>query len=98
MIRKCEKRIFSENRAEIRLIYSIIENMIEEDKNSYLSYGIKVEKYMGECMTEYSEIPNITLKTIEIQRLFMLLSEHTVTPMCLKEVVEDYLADVFCGG
>lgn len=98
MIRKCEKIIFSESGEELRLVYSIIETSEETEGKSYIGYGIRIDKYIGERLTESAEIPNITSKTLEIDRLFMVLSNNTVTPMCLKEVVEEYLADVFCGG
>ena len=98
MIKKCKKIIFSEAGEELRLVYSIIETLEETDGKSYLGYGIRIDKYTGDDFTETAEITNITSKTLEIDRLFMLLSNNTVTPMCLREVTEDYLADVFCGG
>ncbi len=98
MIKKCEKIIFSEADQQLRLVYSIIATSEVTEGKPYVGYGIRIDKYIGEDLSENAEIPNITSKTLEIDRLFMLLSNNTVTPMCLKDVVEDYLADVFCRG
>jgi len=96
MMKSCAKKIIGEDGMEYTLVYSVINGVFKEDGLTICTYGLKIEKYADNKLVDCEEISNITSKTIEIDRLFMVLSEHTVTPMCLKEVLEDYLSGTFC--
>lgn len=86
-------RAFSDEKGkEYKLVYTVIENEFPFEEGSVHGYGIRIEKYDGAKLKESDEFENITSKSIEIERLFMLLSMHTVTPVALRDVLEDYLA------
>ncbi len=86
------KTIIGENGEQYTLAYSVVESDYCVNNDKIKAYGIRVEKFSGNNLLECKEFKNITSKSIEIKRLFMLLSEHTVTPITLSDVLEDYLA------
>lgn len=89
---KERKTIFCEDGKKYTLEYSVVEDYLDFQRERLKMYGIRINKFLGNKLLECKEIKNITSKSIEIKRLFMLLSVHTVTPITLSDVLEDYLA------
>ena len=57
---------------------------------SGVQYGAAVRCLTGDC-EDYAAVPAITVCPGRIERLLALLSEHTVTPATLRDVIEDLL-------
>lgn len=91
----------SDDGKEFTLEYTVLVEEISTANGGILEgYGIRIDKKIGNSLVEYAEFPNITMKALEIERLFMLLSEGTVTPIALQEILEDYLENtcqLTCG-
>ena len=79
MTSKCEKTVVCENGRTMRLVYSITSGIYAADEGATRTYGIRVEKYFGNTLEESEEIANITAKTIEINRLFMVCCINRIT-------------------
>lgn len=57
------------------------------------SYGIKITKgEIGGEVEEKAAIHNISFKSLEIYDMIVLLSDYTVTPVSVYEVLDDFLA------
>ena len=67
--------------------YSLLEEELEVGNFHYISYGLRVEKSDGESET----IRDITTSRTRIETLYQLLVRNGVTPMQLREVLEDWL-------
>lgn len=87
------KNLNLENKKACMLKYSVLESAVSDEEGSlYTGYGIRVEKFCDGVLAEFAEFENITVKTIEITELFMLLSNGTVMPCTLGDVIEEYLS------
>ena len=87
------KNLSFENGKACTLKYSVLESVVsDEEGRLYTGYGIRVEKFYDDALVEFAEFENITVKTIEITELFMLLSNGTVMPCTLGDVIEEYLS------
>ena len=91
---KAVRYIKTENGEKYRIVYTVIKEraLVEEERKRL--YGIRIDKYKGKKIEESAQFKNITSKSIEITRLFVLLSKHAVTPVALEDVLEDYLARI----
>lgn len=67
--------------------YYLLSQDIHTDQFSCEDFGVKI---VGSDGTSVS-IPNITPSYTRIMELMRLLTEHTVTPINLPEVIEDWL-------
>ena len=71
------------------LHYFITES--ESEDYSCKTYGIRVEKRINNVLVDSEELLDITTMYKEILDFTSLISRNTVTPVCISEVVEDYL-------
>ena len=62
----------------------------EEAPDGTIRYGAAIEAVCEGART-FEEVPDITLSREEIDRLLQTLARGTVTPVSLREVVEDLL-------
>lgn len=56
------------------------------------SYGVRITSSAGGTMQESSSMMNVTASTQRINELMELLVRQCVTPISLKDVVEDWLS------
>lgn len=65
---------------------------LTENKNGY---GTRVEKYnLENKLEESSQINDIFVKSDDAKRFISLISRNLVTPVSLKDVVEDYIVQI----
>ncbi len=67
--------------------YSILVDEMEAGGLSCESYGLKAEGPDGSCV----EIPHITVSAARIDALVELVQRNQVSPVILRDVVEDWL-------
>jgi hypothetical protein len=89
----CQKPACFANNCKATLVYSIT-----IDELSDLSAGISVESY-GVCISiaengVQNVVRHITCSLEKIEKLVRLLSENSVTPVTLQDVVYDWLCTV----
>jgi len=79
-----------------RVEYSILTNAMELEGRLIEAYGIEVTKKQrkdGVLLSETKSIKNISISEDEIRNLARLLAENYVTPITVKDVVEDFVAE-----
>lgn len=80
--------------ANQKLVYKLIESDYEMEDTIANCYGIEIECYLfGE--RETSKVLNITSKIEIAKELFDLLCANLVTPISLKEIVEDFITEKY---
>jgi hypothetical protein len=67
--------------------YTILEEEAPTGHFGCMHYGIRIEKQDG----EWDEVRDITTSQSRIEELFELLWRNGVTPMSLREILEDWL-------
>jgi hypothetical protein len=88
------KTIHAECGKVYALNYYILVDEIDMDNGIVIeSYGIKITKgEIGGEVEEKAAIHNISFKSLEIYDMIVLLSDYTVTPVSVYEVLDDFLA------
>jgi hypothetical protein len=78
---------------EVRVSYDILaEEIGGEGGPSRMGYGLRAVLTRADGTSETVEIRDITTGRRELETLSRVLRHGTVTPMALRDVVEDYLA------
>lgn len=76
--------------ANNKLVYRLFQSECEVDEDKVLCFGIEITcTLFGEVENE--RIQDITTKYEIAKELFDLLCENTVTPVSMKDIVEDFL-------
>lgn len=94
-----ERSIFYGKRIihQMELCYYIIVTDISQKYCDLESYGVKIEKTVyskgGGKSIQSSQINNIFYKQKDIEKFMDLIINNEVTPISLKDVVEDYIVD-----
>ena len=68
--------------------------LVEEETKSQAIYGIGVKKkhsFQGKLRFENEETGGLSAKKETVLQLIEMLARNYITPMCLNEVVDDYL-------
>ena len=77
--------------ANQKLKYKLFQSECEVDEKKTMCFGIEVKcELFGERESE--KILDITTKYKVAKELFDILCENLVTPVCVKDIVEDFLA------
>ena len=79
-----------------RLEYYVLENAIEHEGRLLCVYGIEIIKKQrkdGVFLSEAKSIKNICVSEGQIKSLAQMLAENLVTPITLKDIVEDLIAE-----
>jgi fructose-specific phosphotransferase system component IIB len=79
-----------------RLEYYIVPNQIESDGVLITTYGVQITKKQrknGVVLTETKTIKNICMSEQQIQKLTNLLAENLVTPITLKDIIDDLVEE-----
>ncbi len=85
-----EKIFENEDRHSVQLSYYLLED--QRDLAGTPLYGIQVVKQVrdhGEIVKETETAAAISYSEAFVRQILFELIEHTVTPMCLLEVVDD---------
>ena len=61
--------------------------LVQEDRRLPLQYGVKLAVDSG----DFDEVPDITVSEQQICYLLDLLIRNTVTPISLRDILEDWL-------
>ncbi len=89
-----EKPILVSEHANKKLIYSLIESECDIEDQNVITYGIEIEcSLFG--YDEKSKILNITSNIEMAKELFDLIACNAVTPISLKDIVEDFLEEKY---
>lgn len=73
--------------------YHLLSSRITPEESASADvFGIGVELFSDEFLVSHSEIHDISTDKQKVSGLLKLLSENLVTPLTLKDIVEDYLA------
>lgn len=82
----------------MNLDYILNEN--KSDNGEATGYGVTVKKTTvlsdGNIKTESASAENISYNKSEVLKLIDILKNGTVTPMTLKEIVEEFVVDRLC--
>jgi len=79
-----------------RLEYSVLTNAIEHEGQLITVYGVEIIKKQrkdGVLLSETKSIKNICVSEDQIKKLVQTLAENLVTPITLKDIVEDLIAE-----
>lgn len=87
--------------SEILLVYRLLrsldladgEKLVTKDKRQYI-YSLSIVMISGSDKREEEYIYDISRERDEARKMFRLLSENTVTPCTVYEVLDEYLASV----
>lgn len=83
-----EKEISDERGRIRRYTYSVLIDEMDVGTFSCESYGVKIEeKETGRVAV----VPHVTVRADRIDGLMELLTDHVVTPIGLRDVIEDWL-------
>lgn len=91
-VKNCREEQILENvsLANRQMTYRLFQSECEVDEQKTLCFGIEVNcSLFGEVETE--KIPDITTKYEVAKELFDILCENLVTPVCVKDIVEDFI-------
>jgi len=89
-----EKVVRTEVLANQRLIYRLIESEYEIEDSKAVCYGIEIESSLfGEI--EKSKVVDITTDLNFASDIFDLLYENLVTPISLKDILEDFVTQKY---
>lgn len=82
---------------DMQIDYHIIAQNISEEHCDLESYGVKIIKTVygdgGGKSIESSQINNIFYRKRDIEKFMELIVRNSVTPITLRDVVEDYISD-----
>lgn len=85
----------NENGSELE--YYLIPESISSEYCDLMCYGIKVKKTTyfegGGKTVETKQINNVFYRRADAERFIEIIIKGTVTPVALKDVVEDYIAE-----
>ena len=84
------KWITTDSGERLCLAYSVLKTE-RPDQTAPERYGVKIDVFRGEERIDGAEIEDISTNLLEIERLVVLLSNYTVTPTTIYEVIDDYL-------
>ena len=74
-----------------KIVYKLFQSLCEVDERTVLCYGIEIIcSLFGDVETE--SIPDITTKYEIAKELYDSVSENLVTPVVLRDIVEDFLS------
>jgi len=79
-----------------RIEYHILKSQIEHEGESIEVYGVelvKKQRQNGVLTKEVETIPNICVSGDRIRELTLTLANNLVTPMTLRDIVEDMIAE-----
>ncbi|NLK38917.1 MAG: hypothetical protein GX303_01540 [Clostridiales bacterium] len=87
--------------SEILLVYRLLrsldkavgEHLFSKDKREYV-YSLSIVMISGSDKREEEYIYDIARNQYDARKIFRLLSENTVTPCAVYEVLDDYLASM----
>lgn len=90
---QCGQVTFQTDRA-YHLAYFLVESSSEEGQKAL--YGVRVEKSKIEgtekIMVEANEVEAISYSKELVEQMINILQKHMVTPMCLDEIVDDFIS------
>lgn len=87
------KEIWDCNNVRIKLEYYLIETKSNLEKKETL-YGIQIVKYKKakrEIEKEVESITGLSYSKKFVEQMIACLMDHTVTPICMLEIVDDYM-------
>jgi hypothetical protein len=58
----------------------------------HTGYGVEVQLFIGGRQADCCKVADISVSQDEVLALIEVLSRNTVTPVSLRDVIEDYLA------
>ena len=79
-----------------RLEYHILTNVLDHEGQFIPVYGVEIIKKQrkdGVFLSEAKAIKDICVSENAIKRLVQMLAENLVTPITLKDIVEDLIAE-----
>lgn len=80
-----------------KLEYYLIAEKISEEYCDLMSYGVKVKKTTysdgGGKTVEIKQINNVFYRKDEAEKFIKLILRNSVTPITLRDVVEDYIIE-----
>ena len=89
-----EKVLLVEVLANQKLVYKLIESEYDNEDSKTLCYGIEIECSLFGSM-EIGKCLNITSKFDLAKELFDMLCANLVTPISLKDIVEDFVTQKY---
>ena len=82
----------SDSKGSIVLTYTLIAGRYSgEELPPYDSYGVEIRLSCGERLEDSTVVEDITCDRSEAENLIDRLRRHTVTPVTVRDVIEDYL-------
>lgn len=87
------KEIWDCNNVKIKLEYYLIASKTNLEEKETL-YGIQIAKYRRtekEMQKEVEAIMGLSYSRKLVEQMIICLMDHTVTPMCMLEIVDDYI-------
>lgn len=81
---------------KFRLEYYMVENQIETDSILVTTYGVEIMKKQrknGVVLTETKTVKNVCISAEQIRRLIDLLAQNLVTPVTLKDIIDDLVEE-----
>ncbi|NLZ80964.1 MAG: hypothetical protein GX913_04075 [Clostridiales bacterium] len=88
------KEIWDCNNMKIKLEYYLVatKSKIEEKETLYGIQIIKCQREEREMQKEVEAITGISYSRKLVEQIITSLMDNTVTPMCMLEIVDDYIA------
>lgn len=80
--------------ANQKLVYKLIQSQYQDDDSEVSCYGVEIECTLFGGL-ETSKFINITSKLELAKELFNLLCDNLVTPISLKDIVEDFITQKY---
>lgn len=80
--------------ANQKMIYKLFQSECEVEDEKVLCFGIEIVCRLFDEV-ETAKIPDITTKYEVAKELFDILCENLVTPVCMKDIVEDFLVEKY---
>ncbi|MCL2621299.1 MAG: DUF6514 family protein [Defluviitaleaceae bacterium] len=77
---------------EVELRYFRTQDYLAEGDGNVCCYGIQVEKYIGDEMTEEQDIGFVSESKEDVNKMICLLSRGFTTPFYLGEVVDEMVS------
>jgi len=77
---------------EVELRYFRTQDYLAEGDGNACCYGIQVEKYIGDEMTEEQDIGLVSESKEDVNKMISLLSSGFTTPFYLGEVVDEMVS------
>lgn len=87
------KEVVDENSRELHLEYCVTESVCLSDGTQGIpTYGIRVQLSFGEDKAEVSLVQDVTPSKKTALELLRILYENSVTPVALRDVIEDFVS------